>query len=74
MESSRMTEDKVFDYLSKLEKTTFKIYKDEKAELEKYRRNLEWDKVITSAIRLKTLSTNLTLISSMVEAHECEDI
>ena len=74
MESSRMTEDKVFDYLSKLEKTTIELYKDEKAELEKYRRNLEWDKVITSAIRLKTLSANLTLISSMIEAHECEEI
>ena len=69
-----MTEDKVFDYLSQLEETTFKIYKDEEAELEKYKRNMEWDKVITSAIKLKTLSTNLTLISSMVEAHECGDI
>ena len=69
-----MTEDKVFDYLSRLEKTTFKIYKNEEADLEKYKRNMEWDKVITSAIRLRTLSKQLTLISSMVEAHECEDI
>lgn len=74
MESSGMTEDKVFNYLSTLEETTFKIYKEEKADLETYKRNLEWDKVITSAIRLRTLSSNLTLISSMVEAHECEDI
>ena len=69
-----MVEDKVFDYLSRLEKTTFKIYKNEEADLEKYKRNMEWDKVITSAIKLKTLSKELTLISSMVEAHECGDI
>lgn len=74
MESSRMTEDNVFNYLSELEETIFKIYKDEEADLETYRRNMEWDKVIQSAIRLKTLSSNLTLISSMVEAHECGDI
>ena len=68
----KISEDKVFDYLSTLEETRFKIYKDEEAELEKYLRNMEWDKVIQTAIRLRTLSKELTLISSMVEAHECK--
>lgn len=69
-----MTEDKVFDYLKELEETTYNLYKVEKGLLEKFTRDMDWDKVIKSAIRLKILSINLNLVASMIEAHECGDI
>lgn len=66
--------DKIFDYLEKTERDIYYLCVDEKEELEKHTRNHEWDKVIMSAVKLRTYHAELNTISSMIEAHECGDI
>lgn len=69
-----MTNDKVFDYLQTQEDELFEQFKNEKQNLHEYIMHREWDKVIGSAIKLKTYHAELNMVSSMVEAHECGDI
>lgn len=66
--------DKVFDYLEKREKDTYTLCVEENEELTRHMRNHDWDKVMASAVKLKSYYAELNMITSMIEAHECGDL